>query len=238
MCGRYSLATPGPGTVRERFALAPDTVVERRFNIAPGQHVLAVTTDREGTPRADTLRWGLVPYWADDPKVGWRMINARAETAAEKPAFREPLARRRCLILADGFFEWQPLGATRKQPWWITLPEHEPFAFAGLWATWRPKGQGDVEPLRTFTILTTQATASLREVHDRMPVMLPRDAEAAWLDAGTSPATVADLLAPREGTVRVPVGPAVSDPANDTPEVIAAVDPLPADEPTADQTLF
>lgn len=238
MCGRYSLAAPDPGTVRERFALAPDTPVERRFNIAPGQYVLAVTTDRDGAPRADTLRWGLVPYWADDPKIGWRMINARAETAAGKPAFREPLARRRCLILADGFFEWQPLGAGRKQPWWITLPEQAPFAFAGLWATWRPKGQDGVEPLRTFTILTTQAAASLREVHDRMPVMLPRDAEAAWLDAATSPATIAELLAPCEGTVRVPVGPGVSDPANDTPDVIVAVDPLPADEPTADQTLF
>ena len=238
MCGRYSLATPNPGTVRERFALAPDTPVEQRFNIAPGQHVLAVTTDREGVPRADRLRWGLVPHWAQDPKIGWRMINARSETAAEKPAYRELLQRRRCLILADGFFEWQRLSGGRKQPWWITLPGHEPFAFAGLWATWRPPDRDDVEPLRTCTILTTSATAALREVHDRMPVLLPRDAERAWLDHATAAGTVAELLAPREGTERVPVGPQVSDPANDTPDVLAAVEPLPPDPPEQAPTLF
>jgi putative SOS response-associated peptidase YedK len=234
MCGRYSLATPHPGVVRERFGLAADTVVEQRFNIAPGQHALAVTTDREGTPRPDSLRWGLVPFWADDPKIAWRMINARSETAFEKPAFRDALERRRCLVVADGFFEWQPLGGKLKQPWWMTLPEHEPFAFAGLWATWRPKGRDDVEPLRTFTILTTEASPSLREVHDRMPVLVPRDAEAAWLDPATPAPVVADLLVPFDGMVRVPVGPRVSDPANDDPSVIEPVELAPAGE----QTLF
>ena len=216
--------------------LAPGTVVEPRFNIAPGQDALAVTTDREGVPRADMLRWGLVPHWADDPKIGWRMINARAETAADKAAFREPLRHRRCLILADGFYEWQRLGARRKQPWWITLPGHEPFAFAGLWATWRPKGRD--EPLRTFTILTTQPTDALREVHDRMPVLLPPDGEAVWLDPATPAGVVAELLAPREGLVRIPVGPDVGDPANDSPALIEEVAPLPADGPAAGQTLF
>jgi len=238
MCGRYTLATTNPAGVRERFALDPGTVVEPRFNIAPGQDALAVTTDREGAPRADILRWGLVPHWADDPKIGWRMINARAETAADKAAFRDPLRRRRCLILADGFYEWQRLGGKRRQPWWITRPDHEPFAFAGLWATWRPKGRDDVEPLRTFTILTTKPADDLREVHDRMPVLLPRAAEAAWLDPGTPEAVVAELLVPRPGLVRIPVGPEVGDPANDSPALIDEVPPLAPDEPAAEQTLF
>ena len=238
MCGRYTLATTNPASVRERFALAPGTVVEPRFNIAPGQDALAVTTDRDGAPRADMLRWGLVPHWADDPKIGWRMINARAETAADKAAFRDPLRHRRCLILADGFYEWQRLGGKRKQPWWITLPTHEPFAFAGLWATWRPKGRDDVEPLRTFTILTTAPSDDLREVHDRMPVLLPRDAEAAWLDHATPAAAVAELLVPRPGLVRIPVGPDVGDPANDSPALIEEVPLAAPDEPAAEQTLF
>ena len=234
MCGRYSLATPNPGVIRERFALGPDTPVERRFNIAPGQDALAVTTDREGAPRPDTLRWGLVPYWADDPKIAWRMINARSETAAERPAFRDPLAKRRCLVIADGFFEWQPLGGKLKQPWWITRPGHEPFAFAGLWASWRPKGRDDVEALRTFTILTTAATPALAEVHDRMPVLLAPQAEAAWLDPATPASVIAELLAPSPDVVRVPVGPGVSDPANDTPGLIAPIELAPA----AATTLF
>ena len=228
MCGRYSLATPNPGAVRERFALPAETVVEQRFNIAPGQHALAVTTDREGRRRADTLRWGLVPHWASDPNVAWKMINARAESAAERPAYRDLLDRRRCLILADGFFEWQRLRDGRKQPWWITLPDNELFAFAGLWTSWRPPDREDVEPLRTFTILTTQASAALQDVHDRMPVILPREQEARWLDHDAPAAAVGDLLVPLEATERVAVGPGVGNAANDTADVIVPVEPLTA----------
>ncbi|MCW3039422.1 MAG: response-associated peptidase [Solirubrobacterales bacterium] len=107
MCGRYSLSGPNPAVLRERFQLGDEVPVRRRFNVAPGDEVLAVTTSREGERRPDLLRWGLVPFWAKDAKVGYKMINARRETAAEKPAFRDALQRRRCLILADGFFEWQ-----------------------------------------------------------------------------------------------------------------------------------
>jgi putative SOS response-associated peptidase YedK len=234
MCGRYSLTGPNPAKVRERFALGDDIPVEQRFNVAPGTDVVAVTTDREGAPRGDLLRWGLVPHWAESPKVGYKMINARAETLAERPAFRDALATRRCLIVADGFYEWQPRKHGPKLPWWITRADHEPFAFAGLWALWRPAP--DVEPLRSCTIITTEATASLREVHGRMPVILEAGAEAAWLDHGTAPGALADLLAPFEGTTRIPVSTAVNDAAHDAPDCIEPVDPGP-DEP-ASATLF
>ena len=233
MCGRYSLAGPNPGTVRERFALGDAVPVERRFNIAPGQDVLAVTTDREGRPRGELLRWGLVPHWAESPKVGYRMINARAETVAERPAFREAFAERRCLILADGFYEWQPRAHGPKQPWWITREDHAPFAFAGLWASWRPAP--DVEPLRSCTIITTEATPSLREVHDRMPVILEPEAEGTWLGAAAG-ADLRDLLLPFTATARIPVSRAVGDAAHDEPDCIARVEPEP-DEPAA-PTLF
>jgi putative SOS response-associated peptidase YedK len=230
VCGRYSLTGPSPDRLRERFRLGPEIPLEPRFNIAPGQHVAAVTTTREGEPRGDVLLWGLVPHWADSPKVGWKMINARAETVAERPAFREAFARRRCLIPADGFFEWQRRVHAGKLPWWITRADHAPFAFAGLWATWR--AAPDVEPLRTCTIITTQASASLREVHDRMPVILPPEAEAAWLEPQTPADELRGLLVPFAETTRVPVSSAVNDAAHDAPDCVAAIEP-PADEPDA-----
>ncbi len=233
MCGRYSLAGPNPGQVRERFALGDAVPVERRFNIAPGQDVVAVTTSREGERRGELLRWGLVPFWAESPAVGHRMINARAETLAERPAFREAFDERRCLIVADGFYEWQPRGHGPKQPWWITREDHAPFAFAGLWASWRPAP--DVEPLRSCTIVTTQATPSLCEVHDRMPVILEPGAEASWLAPGPG-APLGDLLAPFRATTRIPVGRAVGDAAHEAPDCIERVD-LDPDEPAA-PTLF
>lgn len=234
MCGRYTLAGPNPGRVRERFALGASVPVEQRFNIAPGQDVVAVTTGRDGAPRGELLRWGLVPHWADSPKAGYRMINARAETVAERPAFREAFAERRCLIVADGFYEWQPRAHGPKQPWWITREDHEPFAFAGLWASWRPAP--DVEPLHSCTIITTEATASLREVHDRMPVILPAGAERLWLDPAAQPGALHDLLVPFAATTRIPVGRAVGDAGHDAPDCIEPVVPEP-DEPAAG-TLF
>jgi putative SOS response-associated peptidase YedK len=232
MCGRYTLAAPNPALVRERFALGADVLIEPRFNIAPGQDVVAVTTDREGARRGDVLRWGLVPHWAESPKVGYRMINARAETVRERPAFRDAFERRRCLIVADGFYEWQPREHVPKQPWWISRADGTPFAFAGLWATWRP--EPGVEPLRTCTIITTQANDLIRDIHARMPVILPADAEAAWLDAGSAPGDLQGLLAPLPAaqTARRPVGRAVNDAGYDAPDCIEAVEPEP-DEPAA-----
>ena len=234
MCGRYSLTGPNPAKVRERFALGEAVPVEQRFNIAPGTDVVAVTTDREGAPRGDLLRWGLVPHWADSPKVGYKMINARAETLAQRPAFRDALATHRCLIVADGFYEWQPRTHGPKLPWWITREDHEPFAFAGLWASWRPAA--DVEPLRSCTIITTEASASLSEVHGRMPVILEPGAESAWLDHGAAPEALASLLVPFQDTTRIPVSTAVNDAGHDAPDCIEPVDPGPG-EPES-PTLF
>jgi putative SOS response-associated peptidase YedK len=233
VCGRYSLAGPNPANLRERFQLGGEVPVRRRYNVAPGDDVLAVTTSREGVRRPDILRWGLVPFWAKDPKLGYKMINARAETVAEKPAFKDALQRRRCLIVADGFYEWQArAGQKRKQPYWITRADGEPFAFAGLWATWHAP---DDSVLRSCTIVTTAANDALASIHDRMPVMLPSAAEEQlWLDAATPAPLVRELMAPLpSGAVSArEVGYAVSDARHDEPDCL---DPP---EPEAEPSLF
>jgi putative SOS response-associated peptidase YedK len=233
VCGRYTLATPNHPGLRSRFGLDERLEVRRRFNVAPGDHVVAVTTDRDGRPRGDTLRWGLVPHWAGGPKDGARMINARAEGVAERPAFRDAFAGRRCLVLADGFYEWERRPGAPKQPWWITRADGEPFAFAGLWATWRPPQDG-VEPLRTCAIVTTQANGAVAPLHDRMPVILDAGAEAAWLDAATSAADLHDLLAPLrdDATALRPVGPAVNDARHDAEDCLDPPGPADAPPPT------
>lgn len=233
MCGRYSLTGPNPAVLRERFALGDEIPVRQRFNVAPGDDVLAVTTSREGERRPDLLRWGLVPFWAKDPKTGFKMINARAETVAEKPAFRDALERRRCLVLADGFYEWQQrAGRKRKQPYWITRADGQPFAFAGLWATWHAP---DESVLRTCTIVTTDANAALTAIHDRMPVILPDvHAEATWLDPATPVPRAQELLValPSAAVRAREVGYAVSDARHDEPDCL---DPP---EPEAEPSLF
>lgn len=226
MCGRYSLAGPSPAELRERFDVGESVELRQRFNVCPGDDVAVVTTGRDGAPRGELLRWGLVPHWSRDPAGGFKMINARAETVAEKPAYRDAFARRRCLVLADGFYEWQARpGERRKQPWHVTRSDGAPFAFAGLWETWHGD---DGLVLRTCTIVTTQANAVLADVHDRMPVILPaRDAEAAWLDLATPPGALHELLVPLPDalTARRAVGPAVSDARYDGPECLAGAVP-------------
>jgi putative SOS response-associated peptidase YedK len=226
MCGRYSLATPAQADLRARFALGESVTVERRFNVCPGDEILAVTTDRHGEPRGERLRWGFVPHWAREPGMGLKMINARAETVAEKPAYRDALRTHRCLVVADGFYEWQAgrRGGT-KLPWHVTRADGAPFAFAGLWSVWR--GAGD-QVLRTCTIVTTSANDRLREVHDRMPVMLPdQGAEEAWLAHDTPIPEALTLLAPLPDalTTRRAVGPAVSDARYDGPDCLLDADP-------------
>jgi putative SOS response-associated peptidase YedK len=225
MCGRYSLATPAHADLRSRFALGESVELRQRFNVCPGDDVVAVTTTKDGAPRGDVLRWGLVPHWAKDPATGFKMINARAETIGDKPAYRDALRTRRCLIVADGFYEWQARGRRSKLPWHVTRADGAPFAFAGLWAVWH--GTGD-ELLRTCTIVTTDANATLRDVHDRMPVMLRgQDEEETWLDHGTPVAALHELLAPLPDalTARRAVGPAVSDARYDGPDCLADADP-------------
>src|SRR5947209_10929745 len=146
MCGRYSLATPNPAEVRTRFPIGEEIEVRRRYNVAPGDDVLAVTADREGRPRGELLRWGLVPSWARSPETGLKMINARVETVAERPAFRRAFERYRCLVLADGFYEWRRVPGAQKQAFHITRASAEPFAFAGLWSIWHGE---DGRTLRT-----------------------------------------------------------------------------------------
>lgn len=237
MCGRYTLAATNPSLLWERFQVASDIEIRRRFNVAPTDDVAAVTTDRDGAPRAAVLRWGLVPFWAKDPKIGARMINARAETVAEKPAFRDGFARRRCLILADGFYEWRPPdpgeATSRKQPFHISRTDGAPFAFAGVWATWRPKGADpDLEPLRSCSIITTTANELVADIHDRMPVILPSpQAERAWLDHATPSPALHELLAPLSPdlTASRMVGFAVNDARHDEPDCLDPPDAQPAD---------
>jgi putative SOS response-associated peptidase YedK len=239
VCGRYSLATPAQNDLRARFGLGEALEIRRRFNVAPGDEIVTVTTSREGEPRGEILKWGLVPFWAKDPSTGFKMINARAETVAEKPAYRDALKTRRCLIVADGFYEWQKReGRAKKLPWHVTRSDAAPFAFAGLWAIWH--GPGD-QVLRTCTIVTTEANAALRDVHDRMPVILPdQGAEAAWLDHGTPAPVLSELLAPLPDalTRRRAVGPAVSDARYDGPECLADAEPEPVGGDGGTPSLF
>ncbi len=228
MCGRFTLATTTPEHLRQRFPLGESVEIRRRFNAAPGDELLAVAV-HDGVVGGELLRWGFVPPWATDPSVGFKMINARAETVAEKPAFRDAFLRRRCLIVADGFYEWQRDGD--RQPFHITRADAAPFAFAGLRTAWKdPQG----EWLRTCTIVTTQANAAIAPIHPRMPVMLERDDEATWLDPQAPPELLQSLLHPlavAETRARA-VSKAVNDARYDGPECLA--DP----QPEAQQGLF
>jgi putative SOS response-associated peptidase YedK len=229
VCGRYTLATPDPRAIRARFPVGESVEILPRYNVAPGDRVLAVTTDRHGAPRGELLKWGLVPSWAKSPRTGLKMINARAETAARRPAYRRALDRHRCLIIADGFYEWAPRPDGRKAPHHIARADGEPFAFAGLWSIWR---YGDDEALRTCTILTTAANAAVAPLHDRMPVMLSPDQEGPWLDRATPPSALPGLLlglSASEMRAR-PVGVAVNDARYDGPDCLA-----PAPDPTQAQ---
>jgi putative SOS response-associated peptidase YedK len=220
VCGRYTLAAPDPAAVRGRFPIGESIEVRRRYNVAPGDDVLAVTTDRERRSRGELLRWGLVPSWAKSPDTGLKMINARVETVAERPAFRRAFERFRCLIIADGFYEWRRVPSGPKQAFHITRTDGAPFAFAGLWSIWY--GEEDAK-LRTCTILTTAANAAISLLHDRMPIILAPGDEAAWLSSATPPGKLAEILAglgPAQ-TALQPVGQAVNDARYDGPECLA-----------------
>ena len=217
MCGRYSL-TSKLDNLQARFDFEAENLAYRpRYNVAPTQEVLAVVND--GQNRAGFLRWGLVPFWAKDTRIGSRMINVRAETVAEKPAFRQALRKRRCLVLADGFYEWKKEGAA-KVPMYIASRSGEPFGMAGLWGTWKaPSG----EPLHSCTIITTAANSLMEPIHDRMPVILTRETEAAWLDRSIDdPVALTHLLAPYPAPEleAYPVSTLVNSPRNDAPECI------------------
>jgi len=221
VCGRFALFA-SPELTAEYFALAEAPSLAAHYNVTPGQDIAAVRVDRAGARRLHALRWGLVPFWAKDATIGRRLINARLDSLADKPAFREALTRRRCLIPASGFYEWGVDPAGKKQPFFIR-PRAEPLlAIAGLWERWRPQGG---EPLETCVIVTTEANAVLAPIHDRMPVVLSRAAQDIWLDPSSDVATITELAAKGPELETWAVGTAVNDPRNDDERVIA---PAPA----------
>ena len=229
MCGRYSLIAD-IGELQERFGFDGSELTHApRYNVAPTQMALTVTNGSER--RGSYMRWGLIPSWAKSASVGNRMINARAETVAEMLSFRTALQRRRCLVLADGFYEWQGKGASRR-PMRITMASGEPFAFAGLWDAWRdPKG----EVVHSCAIITMSANESLSPIHDRTPVILPRELESLWLDHDIQDyASLAGILTPytTNEMALYEVSSLVNSPANDGPELIVPVGQVrPGDGP-------
>ncbi len=226
MCGRFTLATEAD-KLRWAFPgfIFPDDI-QPRYNIAPSQNVAAVLND--GESRVRELKWGLVPHWAKDPKIGNRMINARSETLSDKPAFRAAYRRRRCLILADGFYEWRKdPGAKTKTPVYIRLASEGPFTFAGLWERWDPDGES---PLLSCTIITTEPNPLVAEIHNRMPVILPTEAHARWLAPGdTPPDALSEILRhfPASEMTAYPVSRLVNNPKADAADCIAPAEPGP-----------
>jgi putative SOS response-associated peptidase YedK len=218
MCGRYTL-TVDASILADLFDLEPLTELEPRYNIAPTQRLPIVRIDRDGDRRWSTARWGLIPSWAKDEKIGSRLINARAETAADKPSFRSAYKHRRCLVPTDGFFEWaQTPGG--KRPHLIRFRDRRPFAFAGLWEVWRPD---DDDAIESYTILTTDANDLIGELHHRMPVIVPPDRFDAWIGLGPLGADAAETMLlpfPPGDMEIVPVSTRVNSPRNDDPECL------------------
>lgn len=215
MCGRYTL-TVDPAELREMLELGefpPDW--QPRYNIAPTQAVPVVTSDEDR--KVELFHWGLIPSWSKDPSMSSRMINARAESLHEKPAYRVPFARKRCLILADGFYEWQHQGKS-KRPFYIQLKSREPFMFAGLWDHWASP-QGDEK--RSCTIVTCEPNELMSTLHNRMPVILDRSTMWDWLDPAANPVALRALLVPYTGPMAAhPVSKLVNSPHNDSPECL------------------
>ncbi len=222
MCGRFTL-TVDPADLKDHFQNATfPAKFAPRFNIAPTQPVLAIPND--GRNAADFFVWGLIPSWAKDPSIGNRMINARGETLAEKPAYRGAYKYKRCLIPADGFYEWKAQPGTKtKLPYFIHMKDGQPFAFAGLWDEWRGP---DGSPVRTCTIITTAPNSLMASIHDRMPVILRPEDYPEWLDAGPQAAqSLQHLVAPfpPELMEAYPVSALVNSPSNDRAECLQPV---------------
>ncbi|KKK39749.1 hypothetical protein WQ57_00150 [Mesobacillus campisalis] len=216
MCGRFSLFEDVE-QLMQQFGFEFAGEWDPRFNVAPSQQVLAVAPGKDGGRKGAMLRWGLIPFWAEDEKIGYKMINARAETIEQKASFKGPLKKRRCLILADGFYEWKRIGKD-KQPFRFMMKDEQPFAFAGLWETWK-NGR---EPIHSCTIITTEANALVEDVHDRMPVILGKDQQQIWLDPSVEePALLKPLLVPYDaGEMKAyEISTLVNSPKNDTRDV-------------------
>ncbi len=219
MCGRYLLTVSGKA-VCELFGLPEETRLAPRYNIAPGQTAPVVRIE-DGGRRLINARWGLVPPWARDPSIGNRLINARSETVASKPSFRAAFRSRRCLVPADGFYEWKREGGAR-HPYCIRFSDHRPFAIAGLWERWRSPA-GDI--LDTYTLLTTGPNALVKPLHERMPVIVTPDAYSVWLDPHVNdPETLLPLFEPYppDGMEARPASRLVNNPRNEGPACLDA----------------
>lgn len=235
MCGRY-VSTSSPDAIASFFGAAVDAeALPANYNVAPTNDVYGVVAGPDGAPRLQVFHWGLVPSWAKDDKIGSKMINARAETLAEKPAFKSLFRSHRLIVPMDGFYEWRagegsPLGKSGKpikQPMYIHRADGEPLAAAGLWAAWRDRSLGPDAPwLHSLTVVTTSANATMAPVHDRMPAFLPRRAFAEWLDpANDDLASLQRLLAPAPDDLLVmhPVSTEVNNVRNKGPHLIEPV---------------
>ena len=219
MCGRYTLAAPVNELVEQFDIDEYPSSITASYNIAPTQEVAAVIAEDEKR-KLEMLRWGLVPAWADDPSIGNRMINARSETVAEKPSFRKAFKDRRCLVLSDGFYEWRrtPDG---KQPYYIHMKDGSPFAFAGLWESWR-----NAQEIRSCTIITTEANELVGDIHNRMPVILGPEDYSLWLDPDFKEREALTSLLrpyPNDAMEAYPVSRRVNSPSNNTPDCIERV---------------
>lgn len=245
MCGRFVAASPPDEIARYFSADAPERALEPSWNVAPTDDVLVVHADGEAR-RLAAFHWGLVPMWAKDPSIGSRMINARAESLAEKGAYQHAFRRRRCLVPADGFYEWKAVpGQKRKQPWFVRRADGDPMALAGLWERWPGADREATETLRSCTIITTTPNEVLAELHDRMPVILAPSAWDQWLDPDNEDLdALAALLVPPPSELLAlhPVSSAVGDVRTNGPELVEPVeadvsDPTPT-APEGQRTLL
>jgi putative SOS response-associated peptidase YedK len=221
MCGRYTIKTP-LHVIADLFEVETELPFVPHYNVAPTQEVPVVRLNKEHHRELVMMRWGLVPFWAKDPKIGNSLINARVESVTEKPAFKNAFQRRRCLVAADGFYEWKK-DEGKKQPYWIYLKNGEPFAFAGLWEHWK----SEEKSITSFTILTTTPNAFTAELHDRMPVILPKEAYDVWLNGDAK--DVSTILKPFEASEMAahPVSTVMNSARVDDPSCIA-----PLNQPT------
>jgi len=222
MCGRFT-QTASPEVIAEQFKITNPPLFTPRYNIAPSQPIAAIRIDPDTATRTLVmLRWGLIPSWAKDPKIGNQCINAKAETVAEKPSFRSAFKKRRCLVIATGFYEWQVQGRA-KQPIWIGLRSKRPFAFAGLWEQWKPP---EGEPLETCTIITTEPNDLMAPIHNRMPVILSPASYDQWLDLSFQQVEPLKALLrpyPSEELTAYPVSTLVNNPRHDASQCLEPV---------------
>ena len=222
MCGRYTLTLQG-SMIADLFEIDPSGLeLEPQYNIAPTNRVLTVTSDGE-SKRGQLMRWGLIPWFSKEPKTRYNLINARAETIAENNAYKGPFKARRCLIPADSFFEWKRLDAKNKQPMRIMLKSEEPFAFAGIWEYWKDKNNPESEGITSCSIITTVPNSLMGAIHDRMPVILPREFYQDWLDPkNEDTGALREMLLPYDPSLMkaFAVSRAVNSVGNQGPEVV------------------